>query len=69
MLHCEITSQSYQDYAELLSVSLYRAAAIYTCVVCFLGWWYHRALRVALRNVLEDLELWNIPYDMQLEIF
>jgi hypothetical protein len=35
MLHYEITSQSYQDYADLLGVSLYRAAAIYTCVVCF----------------------------------
>jgi hypothetical protein len=57
MLHYEITSQSYQEYVDLLTVILYRSAAIFTCVVCFLGWWYHRALRVALRDIIEDIEL------------
>jgi len=56
-LHYEYTSQGYQDYVDLLNTSLYGGAAIFTSIVCFLGWWYQRSLRGALRDVIENIEI------------
>jgi hypothetical protein len=51
----EYTSQSYQDNFDFLEKFLYWAAAIFTCVICFLGWWYQRSLRGSLRQVIEGI--------------
>jgi hypothetical protein len=56
-LYFEYTSQSYHDYTYNLDISLYWGAAAFTCIICFLGWWYQRSLRGALREVIEDIKL------------
>ena len=53
-VNIEFTSQDYQDYFIFVNTCLHLSAAGFTCVVCFLGWWYQRALRVALKDVIES---------------
>lgn len=55
-LSYDFTLQSYYNYQNNLMASLYQGAAIFTFIVCSLGWWYHRALRSALRDVIEGIE-------------
>jgi hypothetical protein len=52
----EVTSQSYQSWLDSVSFSLPLGAAIFTGIVCFLGWWYQQALRVALKDVIKEIE-------------
>ncbi len=51
-----VTSQTYQSWLNKVSFSLPLGAAIFTCIVCFLGWWYQQALRVALTDVINEIE-------------
>jgi hypothetical protein len=55
-INWEYTSQSYSDYMYFLNMGLYWGAAAFTCIICFLGWWYQRSLRGALREVIEDIK-------------
>jgi hypothetical protein len=55
-LSSEFTSQIYHDYINILNTILYWGAATFTCIICFLGWWYQRSLRGALREVIEDIQ-------------
>jgi hypothetical protein len=55
-LHYEYTSQDYHQFVHRLDTGLYWSAAIFTCSICFLGWWYQRSLRGALKEVIEDMD-------------
>ena len=55
-IYFEYISQSYRNYMYLLNISLYWGAAAFTCMICFLGWWYQRSLRGALREIIEDVK-------------
>jgi hypothetical protein len=56
LIYFEYTNQSYLNYIYLLNISLHWGAAAFTCVICFLGWWYQRSLRGALREAIEDIK-------------
>jgi len=55
-LSWQYTDLEYFNYVTLLNHSIYGSAASFACFVCFLGWWYQRSLRVALREVIESIE-------------
>jgi hypothetical protein len=52
----KFTSLDYESLIGNLNFFLPVGAAIFTAIVCFLGWWYQRALRVALKDVITDIE-------------
>jgi hypothetical protein len=52
----EVTSPSYGSWLDNVSFSLPLGAAMFTCIVCFLGWWYQRALRAALKDIINEIE-------------
>ena len=55
-VNIKFTSWEYESWVQNLSFFLPVGAAIFTGIVCFLGWWYQRALRVALKDVITDIE-------------
>jgi hypothetical protein len=52
----EYTSPIYGGNVNLVNFGLFLGATFFTCIVCFLGWWYQQALRVALRATIESIE-------------
>jgi hypothetical protein len=50
------TSADYGSWVDNLNFFLPVGAAIFTGIVCFLGWWYQLALRIALKDVITDIE-------------
>jgi len=55
-VNIKFTSLDYESWIDNLNFFLPVGAAIFTGIVCFLGWWYQRALRVALKDVITDIE-------------
>jgi hypothetical protein len=55
-VNSEFTSLDYESLIDNLNLFLPVGAATFTGIVCFLGWWYQRALRVALKDVITDIE-------------
>ncbi|CZR56469.1 uncharacterized protein PAC_06357 [Phialocephala subalpina] len=55
-LHFEFISQEHSDFVHRLEKSLYGSAAVFTALLCFLGWWYQRSLRGSLREVVKSIE-------------
>ncbi len=56
VVYTEPTTQAYADYIANMTQFLPLGAVILTCVICFLGWWYHEALRIALKDAVENIE-------------
>ena len=55
-LYHDLTTQSYEDYIDTLILYLPLGAVLWTCAICFFGWWYHQALRIALKDVIGKIE-------------
>ena len=46
---------AYNNYINEVATGLVWSAASFTCFVCFIGWWYQRALRYTLREIIESI--------------